>query len=383
MTRPAGPTPAPDGPKAVSKFEYNLLCVLRFLLGHFPADRGLQLLRAGAARPPCLTATAVDLAKDSLAKGCVLFLVRAGGWRDDRFLRDRQPAGGRAWDRVPLDERALAFSSHVVEFLLWATAERVHETTAPWDAPAGEWGPADELFFWLAFDACRADGDLVAVLQRKAAFRQNRLLWLTAPAEFADDEEPTPPDFAPWFAGTRAVMLECLQPLLMTRWLRSERAKGLVGDWRRMRQQGRAEAAALAAFLAAAQAAGRTDLARWVLQTNAALLRAELTPAFWTGGLSDVGQGRLADRLETRRAALAVPRQMETLAGWQASARAVGYFDDEYAASQLWKQTWEAADGDAVAARAAAAVAALDPLRVAPEAPTADGPAVAPAEERT
>ena len=383
MTRTADPTPAPDGRKAVSKFEYNLVCVLRFLLGHFPADRGLQLMRTGMARPPCLTATAVGLVKDSLAKACVLFLVKAGGWRDERFLRDRQPAGGRAWDRSPLNERALAFSGHVVEFLLWATAERVHETTAPWDDPTGEWTPADELFFWLAWDACRADGDLVTALRRKMAFRQNRLLWLTAPGELTDDEEPTPPDFGPLFTGTRAVILECLQPYLATRWLRSERQKGQLGDWRRMRQQGRAEAAALAAFLDAAHAAGRTDLTRWVLQVNNALFRTDLPPTFWTGGLPAGAPGRLADRLDAQRAALAVPRQMETLANWQTAARGVGYFDDEYAASQLWKQTWEAADGDAVAARAAAAVAALDPLRTAPPIPPTDGTPNVPQEERT
>jgi hypothetical protein len=376
MTRPAAPpTHPPDGPKAVSKFEYNLVCVLRFLLGHFPADRGLQLLRSAATRPPCLSATAVDLVKDGLAKACVLFLVRAGGWRDERFLRDRQPVGGRVWDRWPLDERTLAFSGHVVEFLLWATAERVHETGTPWDAPPDELTAADELFFWQAFDACRADGDLVAVLRRKAAFRQNRLLWLTAPADLTDDEEPTPPDFAPWVVGTRAVILECLQPLLAARWVRSERAKGQVGDWRRMRHQGRAEGAALSAFSEAAHAAGRTDLARFVLRTNTALFRTDLATDFWTEGLAAGGPpGRLADRLDARRAALAVPRQMETLAGWQAAARGVGYFDDDYAASQLWKQTWEAADGDAVAARAAAAVAALDPLRTTPAEPPTINP---------
>ena len=49
-----------DGPRQVSKFEFNLLRVLRFFLGHFPSDQGLQLLRAaaqlhgpGAARAFC------------------------------------------------------------------------------------------------------------------------------------------------------------------------------------------------------------------------------------------------------------------------------------------------------------------------------------------
>jgi hypothetical protein len=347
----------------VSKFEFHLLNVLRFFLGHFPSDRGVQLVRAAVTRPDCLSPAAVDLVKDSLSKACVLFLVRAGGWRNDPYLRAGKPVRGRAWDRTPLDERVLEFSAHVGEFLLWATAEKVHDTKVPWDAPAGELTPADELFFWLAFDACRADPELVAVLRTKAAFRTNPLCWVSFPGDIAEADELAPPDFAAACTGLRAVILECLQPHLIGRWTRSERAKGQIGDWKRMRQLGRAEFAALRAFLEAAGRANRTDLARFVLKTNAALFQTDLTPVFWTGGLQGSGPPRLADRLDTQRAALAVPRQMEVLAGWQQQALAVGYFDEEYQASQLWKADWEAANGDAVAARARQAVEMLEPLR--------------------
>jgi hypothetical protein len=119
----------------------------------------------------------------------------------------------------------------------------------------------------------------------------------------------------------------------------------------------------LNSYLKAAEAARRIDLARFVLRTNAAVLQSEMTPVFWTGGLQGSGPPRLADRLETQRAALAVPRQMEILEEWQQRARNVGYFDDDYAATQLWKADWEAANGDAVALRARAAVAMLEPLR--------------------
>jgi hypothetical protein len=390
MTRTAAPPsrPAePNGPRQVSKFEYNLLRILRFFLGHYAQDQGLQLVRTSAARPDCLSPAAVHLVRDTLAKGAVLYLVREGGWRDDRYLRDGEPVGGRVWHRVPLDERVLEFSRHVVEFLLWATAEKVHETRAAWDAPPDELTPADELFFWLAFDACRPDPDLVAVLRRKTAFHRNPLAWITFPGDLAETEQPEPPDFRPLFTGLRAVILECLQPHLTRRWVVSERAKGQVGDWRRMRLQGRAEYAALHAFLAAAAAANRTDLARFVLKTNAALFQADLTPVFWTGGLQGSGPPRLADRLDTQRSALAVPRQMAALAGWQQRARTVGYFDEGYAASQLWKQDWEAANGDAVAARAHAAVEQLEPFRAAAaggqpgpagESPAAEPPADSP-----
>ncbi len=366
MTRTAAPPtrpPEPDGPRQVSRFEFNLLRILRFLLGHFPADQGIQLVRAALARPECLTADAVQLAKDHLAKGLVLFLVREGGWRKDRYLRENTPVGGRVWERIPLDERALEFSSHVLDFLVWLTAEKAHDTKVAWDAPAKELTPADQLFFWRAFDVCRGDPDLLTALRRKNAFKLNPLCWISFPGDMTEADEPTPPDFRPWFGGLRAVILECLQPHLTHRWVRSERAKGQVSDWRRMRLQGRAEFASLRAFLEAAEAANRTDLARFVLRTNAALFQSDLTPVFWTGGLQGSGPPRLADRLDTQRAALAVPRQMEILEGWQQRALFVGYFDEGYQASQMWKQDWEAADGDRVAERARAAVEMLEPLR--------------------
>ena len=43
---------------------------------------------------------------------------------------------------------------------------------------------------------------------------------------------------------------------------------------------------------------------------------------------------------------------MDALARWQKQARTVGYFDEGYAGSQMWKADWEAADGDATAAPA-------------------------------
>jgi hypothetical protein len=60
---------------------------------------------------------------------------------------------------------------------------------------------------------------------------------------------------------------------------------------------------------------------------------------------------------------------MEVLEGWQQRARSVGYFDEDYQASQLWKEGWEAADGDRIAARARQAVEMLEPLRAAPNRP--------------
>ena len=376
MTRTADPPtrpPEPDGPRQVSKFEFNLVRILRFLMGHFPADQGLSLVRAAINRPECISGSAVDLVKDTLSKASILFLTKSGGWRNDKYLRANAPVAGRVWDRVPLDERALHFSRPVLDFLLWLTAEKVQETKQAWDAAPKALTPADELFFCLAFDAMRSDPELLVVLRRKDAFTRNPFCWLTSPGDVAEPDiaKPQPPDFAPLFAGQRSVLLECLQTYLTHRWIRSERAKGQIGDWKKMRQQGQAEYAALRDFLQAADTARRTDLARFVLRTNAAVLQSDMTPVFWTGGLQGSGPPRLADRLETQRSALALPRQMETLEEWQARARSVGYFDEDYQPAQMWKAEWETINGDRVAARARAAVEMLEPLR----GPATPGPA--------
>ena len=366
MRRSAVPTSQPnepEGPRQVSRFEFNMLRILRFIVGHLPSDQGLQLVRTALTRPECLSRGAVELAKDTLAKACVLFLVRNGGWRNDHYLRAGVPVPGRAWERNPLDERSLSFSRSVMDFLIWTTAERIYDTRVAWDAAVATHSPADELFFWLAFDAMRSDTDLLNTLRSKEVFRSNALCWICFPGELVEGDEIPLPDFSSLFEGQRAVYLECLQTHLEHRWIKSERAKGQLGDWKKMRQQGRAEFAALRAFLQAAEKANRMDLARFVLRANAMLFKSEMTSVFWTGGLQGSGPPRLADRLDTQRAALAVPRQMELLEGWQNRARSVGYFDSDYQATQMWKAEWEASNGDLVAARARTVIEMLEPLR--------------------
>jgi hypothetical protein len=364
MTTAAEPPTQQPAP-AVPRFEYNLLRILRFLLGQMPAEQAATLVYNWfLPPPPCLSRTCVRLAKDMLAKGLVIHLVRAGGWRRERFLRGNQPVEGRVWERVPLDVRRLEFGEHTLRFLVWLTAEKPTDSIDEWDAPPAERTAADELFLAMAFDALRPLQDVFQSLSAKSAFRANPLCWLLSPGDFATDE-PAPPVFDPWLTGSRAAILECLQPVLTQRWIRSERSKGQISDWKRMRQQGRAEHATLTAFLAAAEKAGRPDLVRFVLRAAAAVLTGnEPTPAFWTGGLQVTGPPRLADRLETQRAALALPRQLETLQRWERRARAVGYWDEDYPTSQLWKADWEAAGGDDLAARARRVLEQLEPLRM-------------------
>ncbi len=348
---------------AVSRFEYHLLRLLRFCLGHMPPEQASNYLSTKLPCPPCLGPTSIKIAEETLAKGIVLHLVRAGGWRQERHLQNAKPTVGRVWDRIPLTDRELVFSKHTLAFLMWLTAEKITDTKESWDAPAGSLTPADELFFALAYENIRLEPNYGPVLAEKRAFRENPFLWLLHPSELSGPD-PTPPPFAPLTNGVRAVMMECLNPALAERWVRAERGRGQETDWKRMRATGTAEGRALADFLAACGTANRPDLARFVLSAAKTILNQPgLTPQYWTGGLHGQGPPRLADRLETQRAAVVLPRHLATMQSWDRRARGVGYFDDDYAGSQLWKEDWEAAGGETLTATAHRILELLEPLR--------------------
>ena len=82
----------------------------------------------------------------------------------------------------------------------------------------------------------------------------------------------------------------------------------------------------------------------------------------WTGALQVSGL-RLADRSRAYQAAATFLRHLDRLQAWDRQARSVGYFDEEYAASQVWKADWERFQGDVLCERARAIIRELDPMR--------------------
>jgi hypothetical protein len=348
-------------PRPVSRFESNLVRLTHFFLGRVPAKQAQTLFDERQASPPCLSADCVHLVKDSLAKGCVLFLVRNGGWRTDRYLRDGLPVPGRVWQRIPPDASRLSFSRVVLDFLIYVTAERP-DLAPPWN-PQVDLTPGDALFFLIAFDSLRALPAVFLPLREKAVFAKNPLCRLSFPADFPATNDPPAVDFDLWFTGPRAAILECLQPWLTARWLYLERSKGQEASWAVLGWRGRAEGSILDAYLAAADRHGRRDLARFVLRSASAILTLpEVTAEYWTGGLKGDGPPRLQERIGIRRDAIVGPGRFGTLEHWTRQARGVGYFDDGYAASQLWKEDWEAANGDAAAANARQVLTEVEPL---------------------
>jgi len=348
-------------PRVVSPFEGKLLRVLHCFLGQVPLEQALPVIAEQSPRPPALSRACVELVQESLAKGCLLYLVRAGGWRRDRFLRNGQPRDGRLWDRSPPEELALTFSRHALEFLIWITAQKTGDTEPPLRPPDAELTPADRLLLFLAHEALR-DTEAAAPLRAKPAFANHGLLRLAYPDDYAGTSAE--PDFAPWVTGLGAVILEALQPWLAARWTKLVRGQAHVGDWPALAAQGAEEERVLSAFTVAAEKANRPDVTRFILHAAGTLLTSDVQANAFFAGLQGTGPAKLADRLEVHRRALALPRHLERLQAWERRARGVGFLDEDYAVSQLWKSDWERLNGDELTDRARALVKQVEPLKV-------------------
>ena len=363
--------PRDQGPrtkdKLVTAFEGRLLRILNAALRNAPPDQALPLVLHRVPRPASLSRTCVELIADSLAKGCMTFLVRAGGWRRERFLRDGHPRDGRLWERSDPAELGLAFSRHALEFLIWITAHRPGDQKPPLDLPAADLTPADRLLVFLTYDILR-DTEVAPFFRAQPAILRDGLIRLACPGDFAGISKDPGPDFGPWMTGLGAAMLEALQSLLCDRWVALERGKVHIGDWDALRDLGSAQERVLSEFTDAAERVDRPDLVRFLLRTAAAVLPpvtdAGINLDAFIGGLQGHGPPRLADRIEVHRRALALPRHMERLQRWQRKARGVGYLDEGYAVNQLWKSDWEEIGGDELAARASELVRRVEPLAV-------------------
>jgi hypothetical protein len=338
--------------KSINRFEANLVRLARFVVGGLSAAQGRALLLQECPRPRCLSRAAVQLVQDTLAKGCVRLLARHGGWRRERFLRSNQIADGYLWQRTPPTELALHFSRHTLELLLWLTAENVDDGKMSRRGHADtDLTPADAFVCYHVLTALEEANIRRGLVKRLGLARQN-LCRLAFPREYATLTLEPPPGFSRWTKGLAGCILETMQTTLANHWLAVERGKRQIADWQHMQALGRAQETILHAYLDALEKAGRQDLARFLLMLLADLLAADdVRAANWIGGLKTAG-ARLADRATTHEAALVVVRQLPRLQRWERQARSVGYFDENYAASQLWKSDWERWQGEKLCRRA-------------------------------
>jgi hypothetical protein len=353
-----------EGVEHVTRFEANLLRLLYFFLRREPPERALPLIENRCDRPACLKPNAVRLIRDALSKGCVHLVASRGGWRKERFLRREQPREGRLWERTPPEQLGLTFSPHTLDFLVWITTCKPGDRETAWQPAEADLSDGDRLLLFFAHEGLRetTDGLGTGEMRRRQPFASHALCWLAYPEDYANAPSAATPNFAPWMSGVGACLLEALQFDLARRWEQVEGSKEGIADARVMKGLGHSQERVLGAFLEAVQEANRLDLARFLLRALANVLGPHANSGMWTGRLNTTGM-RVADRVAVYSAALVVMRMVARFQDWSRRARSVGYFDEGYAAAQLWKADWEQYQGDVLCERAVELIRQIDPMK--------------------
>ncbi|MFK8111363.1 MAG: hypothetical protein AB8B91_04155 [Rubripirellula sp.] len=336
--------------RSVSRFESNLLRILQSLLGHIPVDQVLGAIAKPLPRPECLSRDAVELVKQMLGSGVVMRLTHDGAWAQQKHLRGDETREGSLWQRSRPEELGLEFSPVTMDFLIWLTTSTVTEPTTRWVVdPTLQLTRPNELlvgdlyFLHLAARRLRKVESLDRWYKHEP-FRSNGLIALTMPGKFASGRNGPKPNFEPWMSGPGACVLEAMQDELADIWVEIEQRKSRVVTPKEMNRQGTVQDTILAAFFDAAEKHHRRDLARFLLQASQRLLNADTERSQWIGSL-ETNDLRLAERTEAYRTASAFLRACKRMGNWQKESVGIGYFDEGYPESQLWKSLWESTDG--------------------------------------
>lgn len=318
----------------VSPTEHALLSLARAIIGlgqYAPVE---DLLRARHTVPQRLSPGALHVLRDTLAKGGVQALARCGGWRRRRHLHGGQEVSGRLWERHR--PPALRFSPLPVHTLRWLLEQPLVKHGCASLPEDGVPTLADELFLYLC---CRlvAGTPCAQAVGAQAIFRRSTLCWLGFPDVLGAGG---PPGFnAAGFAtllADGAWLLEALQGDLAHRWRKQEESKRFLFEPAELVRLGNTQEAVLSPFLDALDAAGRRDLAGFLLEAGRPLL--EQPAVRWVEGMSL--SAALSVRGAAARASGAFLRALGRLSRWDAEHRAVRFFDDTYDAAQLLLSEW-------------------------------------------
>jgi hypothetical protein len=332
--------------KSVNRFESNLIKILYAVMGKISMANALPLIsRAFRGSPPrCLSRDAIDLIEQAIRKGCINKLVNWGGWQTESFLRNSGIAKGRLWERTNPEQLGLTFSEHTLDLLIWLTNANPTGARAKWKPPKkARLKVGDQFFFFLLLGSIQhtEQGQRLA---EHPSFSKNGLIRLYYPQLYLDRKFPDP-KFQPWVTGVGAAILEALQGPLASQWLNMERKKSTITRLDVMQRLGDEQTAVLNGLITAANNAKRHDLFRFLLQLLSGLLSEGSKSSDWTEHLNFEGV-RMADRESSTQAALAVLHAVRSLSEQNQRFATVNFIDEDYQASQLWKQNWELLEGD-------------------------------------
>lgn len=325
--------------RAVSRFESNLLRILHCFMGHAELGLVLPAIVRPLPRPNCLSRDAIELVQQSLATGTVMLLARGGAWSKQRHLRDGQIHEGSLWQRTKPGELGLRFSPATLEFLIWLTQADATKQMPTFVPQQKSLTLGDQFLMYRAARTLR-DTTLMNKWYRNPFVRSNALIALTMPEYFAEAKVVPTPNFQAWMTDTGACVLEAMQDELARTWVMLETNKAKISKPDFMQRFGKSQEVVLNDLFDAVDQHGRRDLCRFLLETAKSLLDATSGREQWILSL-DTTDLRIAERTEIYESASAFLRATKRLSQWHTESIGVGYFDEGYAESQLWKSMWE------------------------------------------
>ena len=330
----------------VTRAESYLLTIARVAVGIVPPMDAMRLLVTSVAPPPKLGPTARKALGDTLARGSVLSLAKQGGWLKDGPLR--------LWERHSAPP--LAFTGNTIRLLSWVLTTPLAENDA---SPLLFKGPitvAEDFLIALLIDRLRGTG-CDALLARQLSIRNLQLTTLTHAGLMAREVGL---DAVPKFdVAMLAPFVEGMRTLMCRAWLAAERSKRDLTAPDMLIRIGRAQADVLERWFTAIDAAGRRDLATFLIDTATSWLAADRTADELTRSMSP--DAPLRERTDARRRAAAMLRSLGTLREWDQQHRSVRFIDDDYALAQRLVVDWERL-GERGFSRAANLVTELDAI---------------------
>lgn len=324
--------------------EHELVMLARALVA--PSSALTEMLyRERVVRGP-ISPVCAQLIGDALAQ------VWPALWRRGGALPATALSGqrGRPWQQHP--PTGLTFSLATLELVRWLVA-------APLTAPLAMIAPlpeaaltvGDQAMVYLALAG--ADGTAAqAAIAAQPRVRGCALAWLG----FAHLLTGEPPAFDALVRGAGAIVVEALAPELARRWRGVEQGKRAIGAPDALIALGAVQDATLTGFLGACERAQRRDLAGFVIDAAAPLLREERTASVPLDPSAS-----LSRRAAARLASGSLLRAVAAWARWDDAHRGVRFIDDDYASAQVLLARFEAI-GARGAARAAAWLADLAAL---------------------
>lgn len=331
---------------AVSRAERDLLTIARVAVGVVPPIDAMRLLVTSVTPPQKLGPTARAALCDTLSRGSVLSLARQGGWLSE--------GKARLWERhwAP----PLCFTGNTVRLFSWVLSTELAESEAGPLLFDGPLTVAEDFLIALLIDRLRGTG-CDASLARQLSIRHLPLTTLSHAASMSFE---VPLDEVPPFdVLALAPFIEGLRTLLARSWLAAERSKRDLTTPDLLSRVGRAQGEVLDVFFKAIDAAGRRDLATFLIDTAAVWLSVERTADDLTRSMSL--DAPLRSRTEGRRRAAAMLRSLGQLREWDFQHRNVRFIDDGYALAQRLVADWERL-GERGFTRAANLVTELDSI---------------------